>query len=109
MANTSNKISNPQVEVPTGVALNDKDYITSLLTCLKEMEKNYAIVMSEASNEKLYDTYRSVFLEIADLQRQVYELMFRKGWYSLEKAPKQKINEKETKLSKEYQDLELEN
>lgn len=108
MAN-NNKINNPKTEVPTGVALNDKDYITSLLTCLKEMERNYAIVMSEASNESLYDEYRNIFLKIADLQRQVYELMFRKGWYSLEKAPKQKITEKEKMLSTEYQDLELGN
>ena len=52
------KIGNPKVEVPTGIALNDKDYITSLLTCLKDMEKNYVIAMSEASNESLYDIFK---------------------------------------------------
>ncbi len=35
------QISNPKTEVPTGIELNDKDYITSLLTCLKDIEKNY--------------------------------------------------------------------
>lgn len=101
----NNKISNPKVEVPTGMALNDKDYINSLLSCLKEMEKNYVIAMSEASNEQLYDTYKNIFLTISSLEREAYELMFRKGWYTLEKEEKQKIAQKYQMLSQEYQDM----
>lgn len=101
----NNQISNPKVEVPTGVAFNDKDYITSLITCLKEMEKNYTIAMTEASNESLYEKHKQTFCSLADLQREVYELMFRKGWYALEKAEEQKINQKSQMLSQEYQDL----
>ena len=101
----NNQITNPKVEVPTGMTLNDKDYITSLLSCLKEMEKNYVISMTEASNENLYEIHKSVFFKIAQLQRKVYELMFRKGWYCLEKAEQQKIDQKHQMLSKEYQDM----
>ena len=42
----NSKISNPKTEVPNGLKLNDKDFITSLLTCLKEMQKNYAVAMT---------------------------------------------------------------
>ena len=42
----NNKICNIKVEVPRGMSLNDKDYINSLLSNLKEMEKNYVISMS---------------------------------------------------------------
>lgn len=103
----NNKISNPKVEVPSGIKMNDKDYVTCLLSCLKDMEKNYVIAMTEASCESLYKSHSSVFLEIAKLQREVYEVMFRKGWYSLEKAEEQKITEKYQMLSQEYQDLNL--
>lgn len=101
----NNKINNPKIEVPTGMALNDKDYINSLLSCLKEMGKNYVIAMNEASNEKLYNVYRETFLNIISLQREVYELMFRKGWYVLEKAEQQKIDQKYQTLSQEYTDM----
>ncbi len=101
----SNQICNPKVEVPKGLNLNDKDYIGSLLSCLKDMEKNYVIVMSEASNEDLYAIYKSIFLDLADLQREVYELMFRKGWYCLEQVQEDKIQKKSQMLSQEYQDL----
>ena len=103
----NNKISNPKTETPPGIAMNDKDYITTLLTCLKEMTKNYTTAMTEASNESLHKSFHSNFEELMNLQREVYELMFRKGWYSLEKAETQKITEKYNTLSKEYQDLNI--
>ncbi len=103
----NNQISNPKVEVPTGIACNDKDYLNSLLSCLKEMSKNYVMAMTEASNESLFEKHKQVFLTLISLQREVYELMFRKGWYSLEKSDTQKINQKLQMLSKEYQDLHV--
>lgn len=101
----NNQISNPKVEVGSGMSLNDKDYITCLLSTLKEMTKNYALAMTEASNEALYNIYREIFNSITSLQRDVYELMFRKGWYVLEKSEGVKINNKFNTLLQEYQDL----
>ncbi len=101
----NNKICNTKVEVPTGMPLNDKDYITCFLSGLKDMEKNYVIAMTEASNEKLYELHKNTFMQIASLQREVYELMFRKGWYCLEAGPAQKITQKFNTLSQEYQDM----
>ena len=103
----NNKITNTKTNTPTGISMNDKDYLTSLLTCLKEMSKNYTIAMTEASNESLHKSFHSVFEELMKLQREVYELMFRKGWYALEKAEQQKINDKYEILSQEYQNLNI--
>ena len=104
----NNQISNPKTEEPTGIKMNDKDYITCLLTILKDMVKNYTIAMTEASNESLYKSYNSTFKELMKLQRETFELMFKKGWYSLEKAESQKITQKLQMLYQEYQDLNLE-
>lgn len=103
----NNQISNPKVEVPTGISCNDKDYLNSLLSCLKEMSKNYVMAMTEASNESLFEKHKQVFLTLISLQREVYELMFRKGWYILEESDTQKINQKLQTLSNEYQDLHI--
>ena len=101
----NNQIFNPKVEVGKGLTLNDNDYITCLLSTLKEMTKNYAVAMTEASNEVLYNIYQETFLNISLLQREVYELMFRKGWYVLEKSESLKINTKFNTLLQKYQDL----
>ncbi len=103
----NNQISNPKVEVSSGINLNDKDYITCLSSTLKELSKGYVVAMTEASCESLYNTYKEAFLNISTLQREVYELMFRKGWYQLEASDSNKINNKYNTLNQEYQDLSL--
>ena len=101
----NNEICNPKTEVPKGTSINDKDYMNSLLSSLKEIVKNYAVVLTEVSNENLYTAYKTMFEEYSNLQREVYEIMFKKGWYTLEKAELQKINSKYQTLNQEFTDL----
>lgn len=105
MNNNENEIKNPKTKTPKGMALNEKDYLTSLLTCLKDMEKNYCIAMTEASCESLYQQHLEAFLNISTMQREVYELMFQNGWYILEKAENNKIQKKQQTLNQELNDL----
>ena len=101
----NNKVCNSKVEVPKGIQENDKDYLNSALSLLKEMEKNYTIALTEASNEHLFSKYEEMFNKIKNFQREVFELAFRKGWYSLEKADNTKISEKHSMLNEELQSL----
>ena len=101
----NNQIANTKVEVPKGIVLNEKDYMTCLLSTLKEMSKGYVVAMTEASNESLYEIYFNAFTTISSLQREVFGIMFRKGWYVLEKSDINKINTKYQTLSQEYSDL----
>ena len=88
------KVGNEVCKTPCGIDLNEKDYSICLLTTLKELEKNYTIAMTEASNDWLYEIYKNSFLEIAALQRKLYTVMFQKGWYQLEGVEASKINDK---------------
>lgn len=101
----NNQIKNEKIEVPTGMGLNDKDYLTCLNTTLKTLSKGYVVAMTEASNKSLYEVYKNIFLEISQLQRDVFEVMFRKGWYVLEAVDSNKINSKYNTLSTEYIEL----
>lgn len=101
----SSQIKNPKTEVSKGMSLNEKDYLTSLLTSLKNMEKNYCIAMTEASCEELYQKHLETFLNISAMQREVYELMFLNGWYVLEKAESNKIQDKYQTLNQDLNDL----
>lgn len=101
----NNKISNEKVPVEGGIELNDKDYINSVLSTLKELVKNYAVSLTEASNEVLYSKYKAMFDEYSSLQREVYEVMFRFGWYELEKSDTNKIDEKYNMLNQEFTKL----
>ncbi len=106
MNNNVQQISNPKTEVPKGLGLNDKDYIEGVLTVCKDIEKNLAIAMTEASNEDLYNEIYDMFDDLAVLQREVYELWFRKGWFIVEAEDQQKIMKKYNTLNQEFIDLE---
>lgn len=101
----NNKIENEEVMVQGGKSLNDKDYMNSLLSTLKELVKNYAVSLTEASNECLYQKYKEMFDVYSSMQREVYEAMFERGWYKLEKAEDNKISEKYNMLSQELNRL----
>ncbi len=101
----NNQITNPKVEVAKGKKLNDKDYMTGLLSELKALEKNYTVALTEASNESLYSLYKKMFDEIASLQRQTYELMFRYGWYPMQQAEENKVSQKLSMLRDEFNEL----
>lgn len=105
MNNNSNMVENPKVEVPTTKEMNDKDYITSILTIEKNMSNDYSIALNEASNECLYQEYLDMFLKVQNKQREIYELMFQKGWYPIEKAESTKVMEKYNQLTNELQQL----
>lgn len=100
------KIENPMVEVEQGIELNDKDISNILLTCLKNFTKNYAVSLTEASNDDLYKVYKKQFDSLSSLQRETFELIFKNGWYTLEEADSSKVGEQYNKLNQCYLDLE---
>ena len=85
--------------------MNDKDYLNSLLSCLKEMTKNFATAMTEASNDHLYEKYEEMFEDVSEMQREVYEVMFQNGWYVLEKADTNKITKKYNLINQDFINL----
>ncbi len=102
----NNKIHNLKQEVPSSKDMNDKDYLTTILNVEKMLVKNYAISLTEASNSSLCNDYYDMFNEISGIQREIYNLMFKKGWYELEEANDNKIEEKLNNLEQEFKDLE---
>lgn len=100
------KIKNDLVPLATGPELNDKDIVNSLLTTLKNMTKNYAVALTEASNDCLYDEYKAEFDAISELQRETFEVLFRNGWFILEEADGAKVGEKYNTLNKTFTELD---
>ena len=62
----NNKISNQKTEVPQTNEMNDKDYITTILSIEKEIVKNYATAMTEASNDELCNDFHDMFDDVSD-------------------------------------------
>ena len=103
----SNKIGNQKTEVPETKDMNDKDFIATMLSIEKAMVKNYSVSLTEASCDDLYSDFFDMLREVSELQRDIYNLMFKKGWYSLELADETKISEKLSTFEKDFKQIEV--
>lgn len=103
----NNEIKNPKMEVPTGSNMNDRDYLASVLELEKNMSNNYSIALNEASNDYLYEDYFSMMEDAKDAARECYNLMFECGWYTLEKAEDNKVQQKLNCFEKKIEELGL--
>ena len=86
-------IQNPQTQVPKTPRMNDRDFATDLLSMEKYMTASYNNALNEASHQGLYQDLLSIFNETQNEQREIFNLMFRKGWYKLEEADQQKMQQ----------------
>lgn len=101
----NNQVSNPKIDMNKTVEMNDEDYINSALECAKNISTNFNIALNEMSNETLYQQVFPMFESIRQLQRNLYELSFQKGFYTLEKAEPNKITQKQNQLEQKIQEL----
>ncbi|MCE7793077.1 spore coat protein [Salipaludibacillus sp. CUR1] len=87
------KIENPKTQHPETPQMNDRDYINDMLATEKYMTSSYSTVLNEASHESLYSDIQGIFNESQQCQRDLFNLMFEKGWYSFEACDQQKLNQ----------------
>lgn len=101
----NNKVGNQKVEVPKTPEMNDRDYLNDVLQNEKCMSDNLSIALNEASNEQLFNEVLAMFSATKAAARDLYNMMFKFGWYSLEKAEAQKINQTITECNEKMSEI----
>ena len=69
----NNEIKNQKKEVPTGIEMNDRDYLNVVLELEKNMSNNYSIALNEASNDYLYEDFFTLLEDAKDAAAQKIE------------------------------------
>lgn len=93
MNQMSNKIQNPETTIQKTPQMNERDFLNDQLTTEKYMTSSYSIALNEASNQSFYQELATIFKETQDCQRNLYNLMFKNGWYSIEQEQQQKTQQ----------------
>ncbi|TCT19117.1 coat F domain-containing protein [Melghiribacillus thermohalophilus] len=95
----SQKVNNPETVVPDTSQMNDRDFLNDMLNTEKYLTGSYNIAMNEVSNQNMYQELSTIFKETQDVQRNLYNVMFQHGWYSLEVADQQTMQQSYQKYS----------
>ncbi|MBO8156794.1 MAG: spore coat protein [Bacillaceae bacterium] len=87
------KVSNPETAVPQTSQMNDRDFMNDMLAMEKYLTDAYSTAMNEVSNQDLYQDLSTIFKETQDTQRNLYNTMFKNGWYKLDVADQQTLQQ----------------
>ncbi|SFV01777.1 spore coat protein [Alicyclobacillus macrosporangiidus] len=80
----------PQVKGPE---MNDRDRLQDLLATEKYLTDSFNVAAREASHDALFRDVLTVLTETHRACRDVFNLMFQKGWYKLEAEQQQKVDQ----------------
>lgn len=83
----------------------EQDNIMILLELEKNMVKNYATAITEASTDALTEEFTKLFNDSKKAQRDLFNFASSKGWYQIEAAQQDKINTEQQKLSSKLSNL----
>jgi spore coat protein CotF len=91
-----NQIPNPQSGYEPqvkGPQMNDRDFLNDGLATCKYLTDSLNVAVREASHEQLYTDMLQILMETHQSARNLYNLMFQKGWYKLEAEQQQKLQQ----------------
>lgn len=107
-------IKNPSVGAGSvkGPQLNDRDILNDVLATQKYLTDGFNTFVREASHERLHGVTMSVLNETHQAARDVYNLMFKKGWYKLTSATRDTLDQTQQQFTNyqsqfPYQNQEL--
>jgi spore coat protein CotF len=95
-------VQNPQSNIVPevkGPEMNDRDYINDILATEKYLSSSYNVFTWEASHTDLYNEVKQILLETNDCARDVFNLMFKDGFYTLKASTPQEIQQEQQKFS----------
>lgn len=78
--------------------MKDQEMMTDLLLTEKKMSTNYGTFASECVNTQLRDAFVNILTQGHKTQTELFKTAQQKGWYQVEQAPADKVNQAEKKF-----------
>lgn len=81
--------------------MNEKDILQDMLSMEKYLANGYNVAVSEMSNKPLFDVQMQLLQNTHNAQRQIFDLMYQKGFYQIASAQPQQIQQKAQEYTKD--------
>lgn len=76
-----------------GPEMNDRDRMNDMLTQEKYLTQGYNTGLNEMQNPRLRQTIWNILNETHQMQFQIFDQMWQKGWYKIKAADQQEIGQ----------------
>ncbi|MFP4661821.1 MAG: spore coat protein [Halanaerobiales bacterium] len=96
----ANMIKNPEKNIVHGPEMNDRDYLNDILATEKYLTDGFNTFVREASHTELHNDVKTILTDTHECTRDIFNLMFKDGFYSFQGASGQEIQQTQQKFSK---------
>lgn len=94
---------NQAMQSGQGTQISEKDILQVTLNECKHCAESLNSAILEASNEQLRRDYMTVLGDVYNQQKQVFDLMQQKGYYSVENATPEQMTQAQSKFNGQMQ------
>ncbi|NLJ80178.1 MAG: spore coat protein [Firmicutes bacterium] len=92
-------VKNPSARFSKNAEFNDRDRLNDMLATEKYLTDGFNVFVRETSHQHLYRDILQVLNETHHTARQLFNLMFEKGWYTLQPEQSSQISSQHRKFS----------
>lgn len=85
--------------------MKEQEVMTDLMLTEKKMSTNYDIFASECVNEQLREAFVGLLTQGHKTQASLFRAAQQKGWYQVEQAPAQKVDQARQKYTNQAPSL----
>ncbi len=96
----SKMIKNPEKNVTHSPEMNDRDYLNDILATEKYLTDGFNTFAREASHTELHNDVMTILNDTHDCTRDLFNLMFKDGFYSFQGTSGQEVQQAQQKFSK---------
>lgn len=86
-------------------SFSDQDILNDIMQSAKHMQNIYNTYSTEASNEEIVEVMEDLYLSMKDQARDIFNLMYAKGWYKLEQEDANKISQAVSQFEQSRADM----
>lgn len=83
--------------MPTKQSMSDKEYLEDILLTSKTLCAMYHYATQESSTEPLHNAFKCNMNDSIEMQHRVFGAMQQNGWYPMQQADSNQINQVRTK------------
>lgn len=83
----------PQEPQVKGPEMNDRDRVNDLLAMEKYLTSAYNTALNEMQNPKVHQTIQRILNDVHQIQFQVFDQMWQKGWYKIKASNPQEVQQ----------------
>lgn len=99
------EIKNKCEQTPKDECMSEEDILNDILLSEKSISNSYSVAINEMSNKYLYKKVMNIFEDTKDIARDIFNLMFEKGWYTVPVEEDKKIEKSYTKYNNKLNEL----